>query len=583
MENTKHPKEYISKEDIGFIKDPFQPEFRYDSRGRFIMPLPGFSKMMLSVEPGSRNIAQSTEDEAGNPQTEPGSLKTGFLNAATAIKVGPEGGWITQISGGDFQYPLSYFNETTEEFKFYLDKEGNIYLKGKIIADADSEVDWSYIKNISVLNAHIGEVLTIANTEAKTTFSDSAFKDMAWEDLVELTKLGLTIIEGGYLKTILIDAQYIQAGIITGRTVQTDFPTGTNKVIRLSSVDTHKMEFMYGVDVIGLLEVLYNPVNDLAGFGLSGGGGAYISGSGKSNMGVIGIGLTNKYFNLEWYGGDPNTERIVTNARLDANWLPYSNNSKDLGNVTYKFRYLFLGSVPSQDYHAATKAYVDSVAGGFACGDLAACSLSGLGTRPHSQLTNVNPSDHHSSVSNGLAITPSSVVASGKLAGSLLNIGASSAYNYIAAKLYLGDDLEINAGKKLIAGSANFYLNINQKTYSGNYACGFDHIGDIMPQSSGLWDLGSSSNKFNLFYGGVTACSLPTYNSALRVLKKIKKPKIHDGHFGKKQYFIEDEFPEEIKYLNKRTGKKIIETFHILGFVVQALRELTEKVEELEK
>lgn len=356
MPFPKYPKEYTEGE-VGLIKDPFKPEFRYDSRGRLIMPLPGFSKMMLSVEPGSKKIGQGSEDEAGNPQTDPGSLKTGYLHAQTSIIVGPEGGWVTQLAGGAAEYPISYFNEATKVMKFYLDKSGNVYLKGKIIADPDSEVDWSYIKNIAVQNIHIAETLVVGNTEAKCTDpnADQTFANpqsvdwltdagaMAKEDLVELAKLGSTIIQGGYLQTILIDAEYITAGIMTGRTVQTAFPIGTNKVIRLSSVNTHKMEFLYGSDIIGALEVTYNPANAMSGFALMGGGGAIVHGSGKSNMGVMMIALTNKYFGLDWYAGSSATERIVTNAKIDADWSPYQA-GRNLGGSpsANKWQHLYL-------------------------------------------------------------------------------------------------------------------------------------------------------------------------------------------------------------------------------------------------
>lgn len=50
--------------------------------------------------------------------------------------------------------------------------------------------------------------------------------NMAFEDLVEASKLGTTIVEGGYLKTILIDAQYITAGTIVGRTLKANGGTG---------------------------------------------------------------------------------------------------------------------------------------------------------------------------------------------------------------------------------------------------------------------------------------------------------------------------------------------------------------------
>jgi len=131
----KYPREY-HKPQRGEIKDPFNPEFKFDSRGRLILPLPGYSKMMLSTEPGSKNITQGTESEAGTPQTDPGSFDSGYIYSGTALRFGPKGGWVTQLSGGDYEFPLSYFNEITNVMNFYVDKSGNVYLKGTIIAEA---------------------------------------------------------------------------------------------------------------------------------------------------------------------------------------------------------------------------------------------------------------------------------------------------------------------------------------------------------------------------------------------------------------------------------------------------------------
>ena len=135
MLNQKYPKSYTQGR-TGLIKDPFTPEFRYDSRGRLIMPLPGYSKMMLSVEPGSKKVTQGTESEVGTPQTDPGSFDSGYVYSKTAIRFGPKGGWVTQLSGGNYEFPLLYFNEVTNVKNFYVDKNGNVYLKGTIVAEA---------------------------------------------------------------------------------------------------------------------------------------------------------------------------------------------------------------------------------------------------------------------------------------------------------------------------------------------------------------------------------------------------------------------------------------------------------------
>ncbi len=153
---------------------------------------------------------------------------------------------------------------------------GNISLRGtltagsivtaKIIAESDSEVDWSYIQNIKVENIHINEKLTVSNTDADVTadnpqaiswLTDSgSFKDMAFEDKVELAKLGETIVEGGYLKTILIDAEYIKAGTLTGRTVQTAGEGARMKMHYDSSTLAGYLDFMYDNDVLARLETV---------------------------------------------------------------------------------------------------------------------------------------------------------------------------------------------------------------------------------------------------------------------------------------------------------------------------------------
>jgi hypothetical protein len=85
-EFTKH--QAFSDELLPIREDAFKPEFRRDTLGRYFMQLPGYGKWMVSVEPGSKIISQGSEDEAGNPATDPGSLKTGSLSVNTTISVG---------------------------------------------------------------------------------------------------------------------------------------------------------------------------------------------------------------------------------------------------------------------------------------------------------------------------------------------------------------------------------------------------------------------------------------------------------------------------------------------------------------
>jgi len=74
-------------------------------------------------------------------------------------------------------------------------------------------------QKLADINAGEGGKLT-GIEEGADNFSSVA-KDMAYEDLVEYAKLGTTLQVGGYLKTILIDADYIKAGTLVGRTVKT--------------------------------------------------------------------------------------------------------------------------------------------------------------------------------------------------------------------------------------------------------------------------------------------------------------------------------------------------------------------------
>jgi len=84
--NSKHPN--YDDNLLPPNNDIFKPEFKRDSRGRYFMQLPGYGKWMVGNEPGSKIISQGSEDEAGGPGTDPGSLRTGSLHVNTVITVG---------------------------------------------------------------------------------------------------------------------------------------------------------------------------------------------------------------------------------------------------------------------------------------------------------------------------------------------------------------------------------------------------------------------------------------------------------------------------------------------------------------
>lgn len=62
--------------------------------------------------------------------------------------------------------------------------------------------------------------------------------DMAVEDLVQYAKLGTTIVSGGYLQTVLIDADYIRAGLIRSTVITADSITAgtlTGRTVRTAA------------------------------------------------------------------------------------------------------------------------------------------------------------------------------------------------------------------------------------------------------------------------------------------------------------------------------------------------------------
>lgn len=143
---------------------------------------------------------------------------------------------------------------------------------------------------------------------------------------------------------------------------------------------------------------------------------------------------------------------------------------------------------------------------------------------------------------------------------------------------------------------------------------------DILPYDSNTW-LGRSYNKFAKgYFTDLPSCpdGSPTVANALSIIKKIKPAKEGKGSYGKRLYFKDDDFPDEMKtdviekiiteavqerrivrkptgeetlevteispakLELKPTGKKEIEYIRTIGVLVQAVKELDEKVEKLE-
>jgi len=65
-----------------------KPEFRFDSKGRVVIPFPGKDSLTLAVTPGSKIISQGSSTYTNKPMTDPASIRTGSLHATTVISVG---------------------------------------------------------------------------------------------------------------------------------------------------------------------------------------------------------------------------------------------------------------------------------------------------------------------------------------------------------------------------------------------------------------------------------------------------------------------------------------------------------------
>ena len=133
--------------------DLFTPEFKRDSKGRYFMQLPGYGKWMVSNEPGSKIIAQGSQDESGKAATDPASIRTGRLSVETTIQVGDSiflNGTDGCIHIGDPLHqkgasigicPNAFkgYSGTDVVFAMYLEPSGDFHAGDVFIGDYDSE------------------------------------------------------------------------------------------------------------------------------------------------------------------------------------------------------------------------------------------------------------------------------------------------------------------------------------------------------------------------------------------------------------------------------------------------------------
>ena len=106
---------------------------------------------------------------------------------------------------------------------------------------------------------------------------------------------------------------------------------------------------------------------------------------------------------------------------------------------------------------------------------------------------------------------------------------------------------------------------------------------DMIPDASGVYDIGAPGSKMGTFYGSVVACPLPTIENPIDVLERIAAPVDVEGrgHYGDdKKYFDDLTFPEELLHTTSK-GNKEIEHTTMIGFLLQTVIELNAQVKDL--
>lgn len=302
--------------------------------------------------------------------------------------------------------------------------------------------------------------------------------DMAFEDQVEIAKLGATIVSGGYLQTIKINAASITAGTIDAARIAAG--TIDADKIKARAIETDKIA-------------------------------------------VGGVTSTN------------------------------------LGNGSVIDIKIAAGAISSNHIAAGAVTAAKIAAGAINANNLAAnLILSGTIWAGY----------------NRVRLSPSGI----DVFGQSLNFYYSSNVGSIYASN--ASTLSINAN--IINLTANSYA----RAYEFRASRLRSNVGD-------LGYVGFSNAKYYAgYFQNLPGCPTPTSNSGIGVMKRINQPLVRDGQHGRRHYFLDEDFPSEMKCrtvaINDEgdlveTEEEEIEYIRTIGVLVQSVRELIDKVEYLEK
>jgi len=328
---TKFPREYL-REEIGEVFDPLTPRFRFDTHGRLVLPFTPYQKMTLSTIPGSTDVKQGMESEAGKPLTDPGSLKTGVLHAETVITIG---GTIkldavnNRISVGASPGVSGYAMIISSTY---------------LIGTKDTAIRFGYFLSDYSANFMAGDFFVGNLTANKYIFWDESGGDL--------------LVKGS------ITASTITGGTITGALIQTAV---SGLRIRLSSSPDNKIEFLQDNTVHGVLEIAQS--GDDFVLKLGGDGGSYLTiissmgaaqaysvslpffeAAGKASVGWIYMTGSPNFptkAGLIWSGGDVaffSTDLGDELAKVGCNWIPFFT-GLDLGSSSDYWNNLYLNYI----------------------------------------------------------------------------------------------------------------------------------------------------------------------------------------------------------------------------------------------
>lgn len=318
--------------------------------------------------------------------------------------------------------------------------------------------------------------------------------DMAFEDQVELAKLGSTIVQGGYLQTIKINAASITAGTISSARIASGSITADK--IKARSIDTDKITV----------------------------GG--VTSTNLASSSVITVKLANN---------------AVTGPKIAA------------------------GAVTAAKIAAGAVTAAKIAAGAITASKLAASIiLSGTLWAGYNKVR-LNP--------EGISVY-----------GESLTFYSSDMKN--SGYIYGG----YRTDKKRTLNLSSDIVNLAASDYAIAYVM---RTTRLIPNPGDIGYVGMSGQKFAYgYFSNLPGCPLPTSNSGIEVMKKIGKPEVRNGKHGTRHYFLDDDFPSEMKCKviaeNEHgefveTEEEEIEYIRTIGVLVQATREIISRIETLEK